>query len=417
MAKESTVSDYRKQLKATPIKTLKKTIDKDDALFGSRSNEYLQLEDGKTLKIRIFPAHPGEENFYVAKKSYWLTFENNEGEMKRGTVLDSRVHGGTAMDVVDEYVKYARNKWSGDSERLDAISGDNRGNGLRPSLTWVAYADVVKEDEELRAKIWEMKKTVRDAINTLSCSEDEDGVIEVDPFTDPDTGLPVSVKYLKKPDTRKGENYYDVKFARNVKARPLTDSEIEYFMTLPPLTEVVGTYGIKMFERALEGLQNFDEENDMGLFEDDGWLEKMEEIKAQYDPEESEEKTERKKTVKKSVPEKEERTETRRSSRPESSEEDDDEDDDEPTPSKKEEDEFDDMDRSELKRYIVDNDLEIRVKKSMSDDDLRNEIRAAVAASGDSSNDEDDDEDDDEPEEEMKSKKSLADLKKQLLGK
>lgn len=54
-------------------------------------------------------------------------------------------------------------------------------------------------------------------------------------------------------------------------------------------------------------------------------------------------------------------------------------------------DEFEDMDRTELKAYIKDNELNITAKKSMSDDDIRELIRAAVAEN---------DEKDNEPEEE-----------------
>lgn len=44
-----------------------------------------------------------------------------------------------------------------------------------------------------------------------------------------------------------------------------------------------------------------------------------------------------------------------------------------------EEDEFNGMSRDELKEFISDNELGIKVKKSMTDDDLRDAIRAAVA--------------------------------------
>ena len=63
---KSAGSALRAQLSATPIKKLKKVVEEDNEMVGAQSNEYLNLEDGKTLKIRIFPAHPGEENFYVA---------------------------------------------------------------------------------------------------------------------------------------------------------------------------------------------------------------------------------------------------------------------------------------------------------------------------------------------------------------
>ena len=60
---------------------------------------------------------------------------------------------------------------------------------------------------------------------------------------------------------------------------------------------------------------------------------------------------------------------------PESSEEENNEENNE------ESDEFDGMSRDELKEFISDNELGIKVKKSMTDDDLRNAIRAAVAES------------------------------------
>ena len=48
------MGDLRSQLKATSMKSLKKRIEQDDNMFGAQKSEYLQLEDGKTQKIRIF---------------------------------------------------------------------------------------------------------------------------------------------------------------------------------------------------------------------------------------------------------------------------------------------------------------------------------------------------------------------------
>lgn len=53
-------------------------------------------------------------------------------------------------------------------------------------------------------------------------------------------------------------------------------------------------------------------------------------------------------------------------------------DDDEEEEETEEGDEFDEMDRTELKAYIKKNELEITVKKSMTDDDIRELIREAV---------------------------------------
>lgn len=410
------MTNLRSQLKATSIKKLQKQVDADNEMVGTGSStEYLNLEDGKTIKIRIFPAHPGQEEFYVAKKCYWLTFNTDDGDTRRGTVLDSKVHGGTKWDIVEEYVKWAKKHVGNDAEKLEALVGNGpKSNSLNPQYSWLCYADRVNGDDQLRAKLWEFKKMVRDAMNKLAFSEDEDEVIEVDPFTDPDEGLPINVTYRKNPNKKKGENYYEVAFPKKVSARPLTDEEIEYFMTLKPLSEVIYKYGMRDFERALEGLQNFDEDNEIGLFDDDDWLEHLEEIKAQYDADEEEEKP--KKSAKKVV-NKDESAPKKAVVEDEDDEEEDDTPEEEDDAEDAEGDEFDDMDRSELKKYISKNGLEISVKKSMSDDDLREAIRAASKDEDAAEADDEEEDDDTDNEEEAPAKVSLNDIRKRLAGK
>lgn len=411
-----TKSSLRSQFKATTIKSLRKTIDKDDAMVGVQSNDYLNLEDGKTLKIRIFPAHPGHEQFYVSRKCYWLSFTTQDGETKRGTVLDSIAHGGTKMDLIQEYIKFAKKRYANDSDKMEALVGTGmNSNSLNPQFSWLCYADVVRDGEELKPKLWEFKKMVRDLLNKLAFNEDEDEPIEVDPFTDPDEGLPVMVKYLKNPNKKKGENYYEVNFAKKPVARPLSDEELEYFANVKPLCEVISAYTMRDFDRALEGLQNFDEENDFGLFNDDDWLEIVEKVKAQYDSTDSEddeeEKSAKKKTTKKVT----------KKAEPEPEDDDEDSDDDEETEDNADEDsddddEYTDMDRKELKAVIKDKGLDISVKKSMSDDDIRDAIREALK-NADEDSDEDEDDTEEEEDEKPAGKVSLDDIRKKLAGK
>jgi len=81
--------------------------------------------------------------------------------------------------------------------------------------------------------------------------------------------------------------------------------------------------------------------------------------------------------------------------------EDEDEDDEpEEEPDEEDEDEeeevdLDDLDRSELKKFIKDNELEISIKKSMSDDDIREAI-AEASGSGEEDEDEDEEESSDD---------------------
>ena len=415
------MSNLRSQFKATSIKSLRKAIDQDDALVGIQSNDYLNLEDGKTLKIRIFPAHPGQENFYTPRKCYWMNLTTEDGETRRGTVLDSVLHGGTKKDIVQEYVKFAKKMYGDDSDKMEALLGTGmNSNSLNPQYSWLCYADAVREGEELRAKVWEFKKMVRDLLNKLAMSEDGDEPIEIDPFTDPDEGVPVLVKYLKKPNKKKGEQYYEVTLGKKPKARPLTDEELEYFATLKPISEVTRRYNMSEFDKAIDGLKNFDEDNDFNLFDNDDWLEIVEEVKQQYDSD-SEDEQPKKKTSKKVVEDDDDEEEVKpkksvKKPEPEPEEDDDSEDETEDEPEEEETedgDEFDDMDRTALKKYIKEKELEIVVKKSMSDDDLREAIRAEVN-SDDDSEDETEDEPEEEEVEEPKKKLSLEEVRKKL---
>ena len=424
-------NSLRSQYHATKISSLKKAVDRDDAMVGVSNNEYLNLEDGKVMKIRIFPAHPGEEQFYVPRKCYWLSFVNSDGDVKRGTVLDSILHGGTKMDLVNEYVKYAKKKYGKDAEKMEALTGTGlNSNALNPQYSWLCYAAKVKEGEELHAKVWEFKKTVRDLLNKLAFSEDDDEPIEVDPFTDIDDGLVLAVKYTKKPNKKKGEQYYEVDFAKKSKqpyARPLTDEELESFANLKPISEVTPKYGMRDYERALEGLQNWDEENDFNLFDDDEWLEIVETVKAQYEgSDDDEDEKPKKKTVKKSVSKKKVEVEEPEEEETDEEEEaaDEDAEEEEAETDEDDADEFEDMDRTELKKYNKEHELGITVKKSMSDDDLRDAIREAVKANeaeadeDDAEEEEADTEEEDADEEEAPAGKvTLADIRKKLAGK
>ena len=417
-----TKSNFREQFKATSIKKLKKQVDDDNVMVGANSGEFISLEDGKTMKLRIFPAHPGVEGFYVRRKCYWLTVPGRDGDTHRTTVLDSIVHGDTKMDIIQEYIKFAKKMYGKDADKMEALTGTGpKSTALNPQYSWICYAAVVSDGEALKPKLWEFKKMVRDALNRLSFSEDEDEAIEVDPFTDVDEGLPILVKYMKNPDKKKGENYYDVHFPKKPVARPLSDEELEMFSNLKPLNEVIPIYGMNEFDRAIEGLQQFDDDNEFNLFDDDDWLEKVEEVKAQYDSDDDDEPKKKKTSKKKEVEDEEEEEKpapkkyTKKTAPVEEDDDDEEAEEEEETEDESETDEFDDMDRTELKKYIKKNEVDVTVKKSMSEDDIREAIREAIKNS-EEAEEEEETEDEAEDEEAPKAKISLDAIRKKLKG-
>ena len=390
------MSNLRDKFKATKVAEIKKSIDNETALLGYTSGqEYLRLESGKTTKIRIYPKFPNENKYWQMRSYYWLPIVTNDGEIKRRPFSDARRHGGMEKDIVDEYIKFVKSNFSDDEEKIFTRQRD----GLAIVNSWVAYASEVGEDDEpLHPKVWEFKKTVRDLLRNLACDEDGDSIIEDDPFTDPNDGLIVRVKFNKQPDKKRGENFYEVSLGKTPKKRPLTDEELEEFDKMTPLSELFDGYSIDDFEDALKSLQTFDEEEGIEAFDMPEWLDVVEEVRSQFksaskkakkDEDEDDDKTSKKATKKAEV-----KSNPEPKPEPEDDEDEEEDEDAEDDDDNDNYDKYDDMSREELKRHIKSSGLEISVKKSMSDDDIRQAIRKAEAAYTD---DEDEDEEEQKP--------------------
>ena len=267
---------YKKRV--VKIKDYKRKAEQDEKyIYSGSGSDWIDFEDGKSTKLRLFPAHDGSPDFMKLRKKYFITVDGDDGEPKRTTVLDSVVHGGTKKDIIQAYIDYVVKNRSKDKRKLIT----NWKTGLLPSIDWVAYAVKIDKDERKFGLVG-LKKTVRDEINKAIFLESDDEPIEIDPFTDPDDGLPIIVKYKSKPNKKRGEDYYTVSVGR--RPIPLTDEELEKHDESPSLSELYdNVYTMVDFETALNGLEKYDLENEIDAWDDDEWLEIVEEIRNQYD--------------------------------------------------------------------------------------------------------------------------------------
>lgn len=388
MAKtNSRVEELKKQMKKNvpKLSDVKKINDQDNDSIGYKTGgDYLDFEDGKTVKFRFFPSHEPGNNFFMLRKRYWLPIEKEDGEIGKTTVFDSIKHGGTKMDIVDEYRKLANKLLKGDEKALKKIN-DTYGGGIAPSIDWVAYALKIAGDKR-EFGIIPFKKTVRDEINKINFIEEDDEPVEtVDTFTG--EGYPLLVKYISKPNKKKGEDYYSCQ--KGKKPIELEDEEILKWGDAKPLSEIyLNSYGLKDFEKALECLRVFDEQEGFEIFEDDRWEEIVENVKSQYedsddeDDEDDEDDRPSKKKTSKSTPKK---------SSKKIVEEDEDEDEDE-------DDDEDETPKKKSKKPVVDDD-EDEEDEDDEDEDEDDE---------DDEDEEDEDEDDDEEEDEKPAPKKSS---------
>lgn len=304
------MSSLRDKFQATSLKRLKSQSQQEDSnLNTGRTGDYFKLKDGQN-KFRLAPKFPGEETYTKMKATHWVTIENDKGEKVRRPVPNSRIHAGTKKDIIDEYVSFVRAnldaKDPDDAEKLKALTAYE--NGLSMQSTWIAYAWKLVKDQEPELGKLELKKTVRDALNNQAFTEDDDEPIEIDPYTDPETGIPVIIKYNSS--AKKAADYYSVTLSKN--EYPLTDEMLEELDAKTPLSQLPDfQYTNEHFELALEGLRFFDEEHDVNLFDTDEFGAIVKEVSKYYskkvgnrkdeDDEDDEDEKPAKKSIKKPV--------------------------------------------------------------------------------------------------------------------
>jgi len=398
----------RDQFKATKVSDLKKLVETENAIVGSgggNSREFLNIEDGLN-KIRLAPKFPDEKDFYLLRMVHWASVENNKGEMKRIPILNAKTHGGMKKDIFEEYISLCT-KMLKSPDQIKALT-DWKG-GISSNSSWWSYGWELKKDKAPKFGIFEFKRSVRDQLNSLTIIEDDEEAIEIDPFTDADEGRPILLTYNK--NAKDNKDKYKIQLSKN--AYPLTDEMFDELISQEPLSKIMrNVYGKESFEKALEGIRNYDIDNELDIFDTEEFQQIISELRSEIDATAGDHQP--KKSDSKPKPSKAK------------VEEEDEEEEEAPKKSSTPKDKFSNLDREDLKEYIADNDLDIVVKKADSDEDIREKIRSFEAKQKPSKakivEEEEDEEDAEEapfeeetkPEPAPKKKLSIDELKEQL---
>lgn len=366
----------RKKFRGASLEKNKEFGKKIDAMtkFVSGENsrpDYHEIKEGTNV-FRICPPHDPEDPSMQAKVTTWLPAKvekkgsdgksTGEFEIKDRPIFNSRVHGGTQKDLVEEYINFVYKSVYEEiqdkderAKRLAPISGwrDKKSGkwnpGIRFSTSYVLYA--FKDGKIGRLEIYPADKNKMEELNI---SEDADEPITTDCFSDPDNGVSLIITRQKN-DKGKMENIFSKRefnpkkhktWEAFMEQESLTDAQLEELSKQQSLKEIFqNVYKRSDFKKALEGLQIFDEKNKFNVFENDDFLSIVEEIDAYY-PEDTE------------------------TNEQESSDE-------------NNEVALEDMTREELKAFIEEKELDIVVKKAMSDDDIRDAIYDAMGETQD----------------------------------
>jgi hypothetical protein len=276
----------RSAFAATKVSALKTQEAEVKDLTGNKGSrvEYLKLKKGKN-KIRIFPSHPDSPSFCFARTIHFLELEktdkdgavikddNGKVTYGRRPIFNSKVHGEFAKgvkpaDIIDEYISrvyiQSRELVKDDDRRKKYLSTMTFWKtGITSKTKWVVYANVYDDNGIPEFGRLELPTTVKDKLNEISSNQEGDGMIEVDPFTDPDDGRVVFITY--NPDEEDAKKKYTAAIDFQ-KVTPLTDDELRKFSEQKSLEKMFkNSYSNKDFMNALEGLKRFDTQSVFAL--------------------------------------------------------------------------------------------------------------------------------------------------------
>lgn len=372
----------RERFKAAKLEVNKKVTDEVQKRFAntdSKRGDYHKIDEGVNY-FRMMPPHNENEPSFQPKVVYWMDCKIQEvdsdgkptgkSSIKSRPIFDSKVHGGTKKDIIDEYINFTKkvifDSVQDKDERkklLAPIQGWRSQNGkwnpgILPNHSYVCYAtkgEVIPENIG-RLELWENDKK---ALEKLNISEKSDEPIITDSFSDPDNGVQfvitkgrdekdkpytvITKRVFEAPKNVKPgeiEKYWN-EFANSQK---VSDEVLMRLSEMEPLSsQFKDAYKKADFERALEALQMFDAKHGFGTFDNDEFVEIVTEIAGYYKEEANrpKENVEISKDVSSST---------------------------------NEDIDLYDMTRDELKAYIKEKSLPIKILSSMKDDMIREMI-------------------------------------------
>lgn len=253
---------------------------KEREISNSRGS-FIKIEPGINV-LRIFPAPvKAKSSLYLFPKvTSFLPFLEDEVDkngnktgkqvIKRKSIFNAKVHGNMEHDLVEEYMAAVREKFAEsikDTKELNKklkVVTDWK-TGIKPTSAWVVYAYKKVGEKKVYGRL-QITDGVKKKMDTLCMRQGEAGkAIIVDCFTDIETGK--EIQWISNPNDEdiKNRNQVNVLFDENA---PLTDEELEMLESWDSLESLyTDCYTHNDFERELKGLERFDKDNKLGVFD------------------------------------------------------------------------------------------------------------------------------------------------------
>lgn len=260
---------------------------------------FLKVEPGIN-KFRIFPAPIKAESslFCFPKVTSFLPLlvdkydsegkKTGETEVKRKAIFNAKVHGGLEIDIVESYIEAAKEKFSAvckDKKELykKLTPLTDWKTGIKPSSSYICYAiKYMGDGQNKQYGRLQLTDGVKKQLDSLCLREGKSGApIIVDLFSDPDTGKPFQWSSNPNAEDAKARNKINILFEEDF---PLTDEELEMLESWDSLESLyTNSYKKSDFEKQVKGLQRFDKDNKLNIFESPAFQSILESAKAEVE--------------------------------------------------------------------------------------------------------------------------------------
>ena len=356
------------QLSGTSLDTIQ---EQNDAIKtpSSKKREYLSIEDGKN-KFRVFPAHPESDldedgrnigRYAQARHQVWVKIKDRDGKIANRSFVNARIHAGQERDLVEVYHKIATDIIKNSSlntkqkaQKLKNLSDFNL--GIKHQGKFVAYAvniskkseDGDKPAEEGRRGLIEITYGIKKQLDKISLAEKEEDPTGACIVSDPNEGVVITIN--KDPNAANTEKY---SVTQGRKPFAFAQEDVNWWIEEDSITALLFTdvnYHKGTIKQVLEGIENYDKTNKVGVADTDDFLDAYDELLALlpdapvYDNDDSNDDEAEEVDTASARAEKPAKKERKRKAKVTLGE----------------------MSKAELKEFIMDNDLDVRVLKADS---------------------------------------------------
>ncbi len=191
-----------------------------------------------------------------------------------------------SVDLIDTYVRIAKELYAGDDELLEVVTGGSFGGGLRWSYQHAMYI-LDLSSEKTRAKgpqLWQCSNAQYNSINgaglRLWGELKADGEQETCPISWFTNAYPIRITR-----TTKAKTEYSFDIGR--KTVDVTEEEVTKLLDLPRIPEIVNRFTRYQLEAEIVFLQQYDEQHQMEVCKEPDFIEAVEKLKGEMPADDS----------------------------------------------------------------------------------------------------------------------------------